>query len=109
MKDPLKRQRSNARFRENNRLKANDYWQRHAYGISLGQKLEMYTKQGGLCACCSEALPANFQKAHTDHDHVTGIVRSLLCRRCNLTLGTEEKFPGRLAQVLAYATNWLRD
>jgi len=44
--------------------------------------------QGGLCALCLEAIPAD--TAVLDHDHRTQFARGALCRRCNLALGWYE-------------------
>jgi hypothetical protein len=44
----------------------------------------MVQEQMGLCAICGHAPIGSF---HIDHDHVTGRVRGLLCRNCNLALG----------------------
>lgn len=52
------------------------------YGISAAQADEMVDAQGGLCAICRER-PAE----HVDHDHVTGVVRGMLCFNCNGGLG----------------------
>jgi len=43
----------------------------------------MHAQQGGGCALC----PAPLGKPHVDHDHNTGVVRGLLCHRCNIRLG----------------------
>jgi len=52
------------------------------YGITAADADAMYEAQGGMCAICGER-PA----AHVDHDHSTGVVRSLLCFTCNSGLG----------------------
>lgn len=40
---------------------------------------------GGCCLMCSSPFlyPENKRDIHRDHDHETGMVRSLLCRACN--------------------------
>lgn len=38
------------------------------------------------CAICGEDF-LNYSSRNVDHDHVTGQVRGLLCRKCNLALG----------------------
>lgn len=42
--------------------------------------------QGGGCAICA-ATPKT-RRLDTDHDHRTGVVRGLLCHRCNRGLPT---------------------
>ena len=54
------------------------------YGITLDEYNEMFEKQDGRCAICKEKQN-NFLAV--DHDHKSGQVRALLCRKCNLMLG----------------------
>lgn len=67
--------------------------------IEKWQKIWDYQK--GLCAICGHPL----KKANTDHDHKDGLVRGLLCVRCNRALG---RFGDSLLLILAaakYLTN----
>jgi recombination endonuclease VII len=64
--------------RNRNRLKR---WRE--YGISLtetGYAL-LLEQQSGCCAICNQ--PPTKTRLHVDHDHLTGIVRGLLCYSCN--------------------------
>lgn len=56
---------------------------RYMYNLSPEQFNKMYTTQKGCCAICVQPLE---QKYCVDHDHLTGIVRGLLCYRCNIRL-----------------------
>lgn len=47
----------------------------------------LFTKQSGCCAICGEHQSTLEQKLCPDHDHVTGKLRELLCRRCNTAIG----------------------
>lgn len=58
------------------------------YGISTPEWEEMFRGQGCACAICR----TKNAEWHTDHDHNTGLVRSILCRNCNLKLGHFEKW-----------------
>lgn len=64
------------------------------YGITDSDYMDLLAKQSGGCAVCKSVVPNN-GKGDTwfdvDHDHGTGKVRGLLCRNCNVTLGTLEK------------------
>ena len=56
----------------------------------------MLDKQNGACMICGEPEIAKHQNGTikslaNDHDHVTGEIRSLLCRKCNMELGLYEK------------------
>lgn len=54
------------------------------YGITYEQRDELYQRQNGLCAICKKELNHEYE---TDHSHNTGLVRGLLCTRCNRGLG----------------------
>lgn len=64
------------RIRRNSRLK----W---VYGISANGFDVLKKKQKNRCAICG----VKPNKLCIDHNHVTGKVRGLLCRDCNLILG----------------------
>lgn len=57
---------------------------RERYGLSDEQYQQMLLFQDGCCAICGKK---SSQTLCIDHDHATGIVRGLLCRRCNRGLG----------------------
>jgi len=44
----------------------------------------MLAAQGGTCAICDS--PPGSRRLAIDHDHATGVVRGLLCPRCNTGL-----------------------
>jgi len=67
---------------------------KHRYGISLDEFNRMLADQEGRCAVCVEQ-----RKLCVDHDHETGRVRGLLCRRCNLAM---QALDTNLARALAY-------
>jgi hypothetical protein len=43
----------------------------------------MYEAVGGRCEICRTA----HDLLHVDHDHLTNVVRGLLCHRCNVGIG----------------------
>jgi len=57
---------------------------KNRYGITIEQWQDMWNKQGGKCALCLNP-PAKY--LCVDHNHDTGIVRGLLCIRCNYVVG----------------------
>lgn len=61
---------------------------------------EMLRKQNGCCAVCKEKMSG--QRLRVDHDHATGIVRGLLCFRCNTTLGSTKDNPQLLRELASY-------
>lgn len=58
-------------------------------------------RQCEKCAICKAAFSVN---PDVDHDHETGIVRGLLCRRCNLLLGMANDSVELLASSIEYLT-----
>jgi hypothetical protein len=76
---------------------ARSYHLTQRYGITAAEADFMLAGQDGLCAVC-ESAPA----AHVDHDHVTGVVRALLCFNCNGGLGQFKDDPGVLRAAADY-------
>ncbi len=65
------------------------------YGITEKDYYELFKKQNGVCGICG--LKSTEVKAKTidtklcvDHCHLTGKIRGLLCRKCNLALQVVE-------------------
>lgn len=55
----------------------------NTYGLLPTEHDDLLEHQGGVCAICDKPRP---YELNVDHDHVTGYVRGLLCRRCNKLL-----------------------
>lgn len=63
----------------------------------------MLEKQQALCAICSTDKPAGrHNQWHIDHDHKTGIIRALLCSKCNALLGMANDDPAILRAAADY-------
>lgn len=75
-------------------------WLLRAYGITMARYEDMWLWQGGRCAICQGTNKSGHALA-VDHDHATGVVRGLLCVRCNADLHVLET-PGRLDQLGGY-------
>lgn len=103
--DPIAEQKYYAEYRRKYRkeinAKARDQYRknpdiernrnlRRKFGITLEQKKQMYEQQQGVCVLCGRALPEDFNKCQTDHNHKTGKVRKLLHSSCNVKLGVIE-------------------
>jgi Recombination endonuclease VII len=56
------------------------------YGITIADYDRMFEAQNGVCAICGQPRPEE-RTLHVDHDHETGVIRGLLCFRCNNALG----------------------
>jgi hypothetical protein len=59
---------------------------KYRYGITLEQYNILLSNQQGHCATCL-STGDNGIRLCVDHDHNTGKVRGLLCKKCNLAVG----------------------
>jgi Recombination endonuclease VII len=80
---------------------ARDHHLRKNFGISQADYERMLSKQGGCCAICRRP-PRTGSSLHVDHDHDTGLVRGLLCFRCNGGIGQLGEDVERLVTATAY-------
>lgn len=71
------------------------------YGLTLGQYQSMNDEQDGLCAIC-KGLPIPGQILCIDHNHQTGKVRGLLCRKHNAAIGMLGDDPVLVKAALDY-------
>lgn len=83
------------------------------FGLSETGYAALETKQKGLCAICKQPETAlhlrspdsrkhTLQRLSVDHDHTTGRIRGLLCKRCNAGLGHFADDPSCLQAAVAY-------
>jgi Recombination endonuclease VII len=79
---------------------------RRTYNLTPSDKQGFYDKQKGLCYLCGESL-GSCDKAVVEHSHLTGELRGLAHRWCNVHLGQIEKLwqtaPSTLLKMLAVA------
>lgn len=69
------------------------------YGITLENWNALLAQQNFACAVCETRDPG---KWHTDHCHSTGIVRGILCDRCNPMLGYARDNADTLMKAVKY-------
>lgn len=72
---------------------------RATYKIGRKTYLAMLERQGGKCAICGSDTSRWKHRFHVDHCHLSGLVRGLLCNRCNPMLGWVEP---RMKEILNY-------
>jgi ribosomal protein L40E len=56
------------------------------YGLTSEQKQQLVDGQDGKCAICANDLKDTHDVC-VDHNHTTGAIRAILCRKCNLGIG----------------------
>jgi len=78
------------------------------YGITLEEYNKMFETQNGKCLICNQPETQVNRKTNTlhslsvDHDHATGKVRGLLCRRCNTLIGQVDDSVNILGRAIWY-------
>lgn len=60
---------------------------RNRYGITTEDYNAMFIHQQGRCAICGRHQSELNQRLCIDHSHKNGVVRGLLCRKCNAAIG----------------------
>jgi Recombination endonuclease VII len=79
------------------------------YGLSETAFWELWAAQKGCCAICGCALSLGNMKQDAavtvDHDHASGKVRGLLCRKHNLLLGHADDKISILQHAIRYLQN----
>ena len=76
---------------------------RRVFGLSSDDYAATLADQGGGCALCGRT-PLAGRSLHVDHNHETGVVRGLLCFRCNAGIGQFREDKLRLADAIVYLT-----
>lgn len=72
------------------------------YGINESEYNNLLKKQNSVCAICLKEEFGKITKLSIDHDHETGKVRGLLCRRCNTGIGMFMDNPYLLEKAVKY-------
>jgi hypothetical protein len=75
------------------------------YGITKEQHEQMFISQNNKCAICDKQF-MNKSDACVDHNHISGLVRNLLCRNCNFILGYAHDNVGVLLKSAEYINKW---
>lgn len=76
------------------------------YGITTAQWEEIFDFQDRKCAVCGTANAAQWA---TDHCHLTGQIRGILCGKCNALLGLLGDNAARAASAFARIAGYLGD
>lgn len=89
----VKNPNATRRVRKRSKIKA-------AYGLTLEDYERLISAQTA-CDICG----ATGGRKNLDHDHKTGVLRGVLCTRCNLSLGASKDSIGLLEKMIAYLKN----
>jgi len=72
------------------------------YGITINEKFQILADQDGRCAVCGSGELDKIGPWCIDHNHESGKIRGVLCRRCNMMLGSIGDNPAILRNMIAY-------
>lgn len=97
------------KWRKANREKCRGYDLKNYHNrqrfIRAGVTKEWYelqlSKQNGKCAIC-EVTPTENNWLCVDHNHTTGMIRGLLCIRCNTAIGLLDESIHNIEQAANY-------
>ena len=72
------------------------------YGITFEQYQHMHKEQQGKCKICGKEESVSNRSLAVDHCHNSGIIRGLLCLKCNTGLGKFRDDPILLQRAIEY-------
>lgn len=89
-------------YRKNRDGYIRDWRLKKDYNISLDEYNKIFESQKGKCFICDLHQALMKYKLCVDHDHKTGKVRGLLCRKCNSALGLFSDSKNKLMRAISY-------
>ena len=104
-KDRLRQiNKTNLKKNPNEKSRRFAYKLQRLYNISIEEYKLLLERQNNACAICKKP-----SRLEVDHSHVTGKVRGLLCRSCNLLLGNAQDNIATLQAAVSYLWADARD
>lgn len=77
------------------------------YKITLENYDAILAKQNGKCAICGSSVGSEKRgRLFVDHDHETGMVRGLLCHKCNVGIENFSESMDLLKNAIEYIRQW---
>jgi Recombination endonuclease VII len=104
LKQPQEFKDNKREQRYRNRIKA-------YYKFSIEDYNKLLKEQNGKCKICGRTDPGRKGSVRlcVDHDHNTGIVRGLLCYRCNIAIGSFQDDVKILQEAIKYLNGKIRN
>jgi Recombination endonuclease VII len=107
-KDPKKRQKAKNDWYHKNKWYYQEYRHKYhlkkKYGLELDDYITLILEQNNQCAICKVYFDTSkgHDGPHVDHNHATGSIRKLLCKRCNIVLGFVRDDTDLLEKMIVY-------
>jgi hypothetical protein len=92
----------NRLWRLNNKDKIFESNLRNAHHMTLEEYNQMFEDQKGCCAICGKHQSELKHTLHVDHNHETGLIRALLCKKCNSLIGYADEDINILKNAIEY-------
>lgn len=86
-KKNLDRYHNNPSTKKSHNKASRKYVYKNTYGITTEDYDKMLKDQGGVCKICGGGPSRGDKLLVVDHCHDTGVVRGLLCNKCNTGIG----------------------
>lgn len=77
-------------------------WRKTQYGLSEERFQMLKLAQFDRCGICRKEFDESQHGAQIDHDHKTGVIRGLLCVKCNMGLGYFDDSEHSLQSAIEY-------
>lgn len=74
------------KYKERIDIEKKNFHLKKSFNISFSEYSEISLRQNNVCAICSKKC-ATGRNLAVDHNHQTGIIRGLLCMKCNRAIG----------------------
>jgi hypothetical protein len=75
---------------------------KNRFGITVEEYESLHASQDGRCLICGAELSCMGHRLAVDHDHATGKIRGLLCKGCNVGIGSLRDNPALLRKAAEY-------
>lgn len=103
--NPVVKEKKQAKYKRD-KSKVRDSRLKMKFGISLEEYNNKLKEQNGICPGCGMTPEQNGKDFAVDHNHETGMVRGLLCSRCNAGLGFLQDNINICNNIIRYIERW---
>ena len=85
-----------------NKIKNRNKQRKFKHDLTAEEFKIMFDSQNGKCGVCETDMDFLAKSTCVDHDHQTGLIREILCQKCNLGLGHFSDNIKNMRKAVAY-------